>query len=71
MEKLKRLKLVPIVLSHNASHIFKLFEIKIAAIEPALGIELFILEAPKVEELSPVQEKLWEGNCGLDDTKFC
>ena len=46
--------------SYNSKHLFKLFEIKIETIEPALGIELFILEAPKVEDLSPVQEKLWE-----------
>jgi protein ImuB len=54
--------------THNASHIFKLFEFKIAGIEPAEGIELFILEALKVEELSPVQETLWNSNGGLDDT---
>ena len=56
--------------SHNVRHLFKLFELKIQTIEPALGIELFILEAPEVEELSPMQEKLWEGTCGLHDTTF-
>jgi protein ImuB len=53
--------------SHNTHHIFKLFEIKLGSIEPALGIELFMLEASKVEDVSPVQEKLWENNGGLDD----
>ena len=53
--------------SSNSKHLFKLFEDKIATIEPALGIELFILEAPIVEELSPVQEKLFQCNAGLDD----
>ncbi len=53
--------------SSNSKHLFKLFEIKIATIEPALGIELFILEAPKVEDLSPSQEKLWNSSDGLDD----
>ena len=53
--------------SCNSKHLFKLFEDKIATIEPALGIELFILEAPIVEELSPVQEKLFQINAGLDD----
>lgn len=53
--------------SCNSRHLFRLFEDKIATIEPALGIELFILEAPIVEELSPVQEKLFESNDGLDD----
>ena len=53
--------------SHNTLHIFKLFENKLGAIEPALGIELFTLEASKVEDASPVQEKLWENKGGLDD----
>jgi protein ImuB len=53
--------------SHNTRHIFKLFEIKLISIEPAPGIELFTLEASKVEDASPVQEKLWETNGGLDD----
>jgi len=53
--------------SHNIGHLFKLFELKIATIEPALGIELFILDAPKVEEVSPMQEALWAGKPGLDD----
>ena len=53
--------------SCNSKHLFKLFENKISSIEPALGIELFTLEASKVEDASPVQEKLWENNSGLDD----
>ncbi|HTE27707.1 Y-family DNA polymerase [Flavitalea sp.] len=52
--------------SVSTRHLFKLFEIKLQTIEPALGIELFILEAPKVEELIPIQERLWEGSCGLE-----
>ena len=43
--------------SHNVNHLFKLFEIKLPTIEPALGIELFVLEAPKVEDHFPLQEK--------------
>lgn len=53
--------------SHQAGHLFNLFELKIPTIEPALGIELFILEAPKVEDASPVQEALWVGKPGLGD----
>ncbi|HET9824094.1 MAG TPA: DNA polymerase Y family protein [Chitinophagaceae bacterium] len=53
--------------THNTKHIFKLFEIKLPTIEPALGIELFTLEAPKVEDVSPSQEKLWDKTCGLDN----
>ena len=53
--------------SYNSLHLFKLFEIRLSTIEPALGIELFILEAQKVEDVSPFQEKLWETSCGLDN----
>lgn len=53
--------------SHNTRHLFKLFELKLPTIEPALGIELFILEAHKVEDVSAVQEKLWDRAGGLDD----
>ncbi len=54
--------------SCNAAHLFRLFELQISKIEPALGIELFLLEAPKVEDIDPVQEKLWSANPGLQDT---
>lgn len=53
--------------SSNASHLFKLFEIKLSTIEPDLGIELFIVEASKVEDHSPLQESLWNNTCGLDN----
>ncbi|MFI5132163.1 MAG: DNA polymerase Y family protein, partial [Chitinophagales bacterium] len=53
--------------THNVSHIFKLFEIKISSIEPGLGIELFVLDAPTVEDVKHLQEKLWETTGGLDD----
>jgi len=54
--------------SHSVSHLFKLFELQVSKIEPALGIELFLLEAPKVEDVDVLQEKLWTGNPGLQDT---
>jgi protein ImuB len=53
--------------SHAVQHLFKLFELKIVAIEPALGIELFTLEAGKVEDVPHLQEALWAGNSRLDD----
>jgi protein ImuB len=56
--------------SHSVKHLFKLFEIKLSAIEPALGIELFVLEAPTVEDHYPQQEKMWEGSGGLDDIRL-
>ncbi|MDB5145929.1 MAG: polymerase [Mucilaginibacter sp.] len=54
--------------SYSISHLFKLFGLQVGKLEPALGIELFLLEAPKVEDIDPVQEKLWAGNPGLQDT---
>ncbi len=56
--------------SHHVSHLFKLFEFKLSSIEPALGIELFILVAQKVEDYLPAQEKMWEGSSGLDDVRL-
>jgi len=56
--------------SHNADHLFKLFEIKIPTIEPALGIELFVLEAVKVDDVFAMQENIWESSCGLENTKI-
>jgi protein ImuB len=55
--------------SHNTKHLFKLFAEKIPNIEPDLGIELFILEAPKVEDLLPGQATIWGGSCTLEDTR--
>lgn len=45
--------------SRNVEHLFKLFALKIVTIEPDLGIELFIIEAPVVEDLTAAQETLW------------
>jgi protein ImuB len=36
--------------SFNVTHLFQLFAEKIPQLEPGLGIELFTLEAPKVDE---------------------
>jgi protein ImuB len=56
--------------SRNTAHLFKLFELKLGNIEPDLGIELFILEAPTVEEVFPLQENLWKANGGLDNIEL-
>ncbi|MCW3464941.1 Y-family DNA polymerase [Chitinophaga nivalis] len=49
----------------NQEHLFRLFELKIETIEPDLGIELFVLEAPVVEGLTTQQERLWDlDTCG-------
>ena len=54
--------------SNNVQHLCKLFALQINKIEPALGIELFLLEATKVEDIDPLQEKLWTGKPGLQDS---
>jgi protein ImuB len=54
--------------SHSVSHLLKLFGLQIARIEPALGIELFVLEASKVEDMEAVQEQIWAVDRGLADT---
>lgn len=53
--------------THSVSHLLKLFQLKIDQIRPALGIELFVLEVPKVDDVLPGQEALWTGKPGLDD----
>jgi protein ImuB len=52
--------------SNSKDHLFNLFELKIPTIAPGLGIELFVMEASKVEELVPPQESLWVGDSGLN-----
>lgn len=53
--------------SQHAAHLFKLFELKIPSIRPGLGMELFTLEAQKVEDILQEQESLWMSETwGLD-----
>lgn len=56
--------------SHHIKHLFKLFELKLPTLEPGPGIELFVLEAPKVEDHIAGQEKLWEDAGGLEDMRL-
>jgi protein ImuB len=53
--------------SNNVNHLFHLFQMKVSTIEPDLGIELFLLEATKVEDYVPAQEEFWKENSGLND----
>jgi protein ImuB len=53
--------------SSVVKHLFQLFEDKLTAIEPDLGIELFILEAGKVEDQNIQQQQLWQRHGGLDN----
>jgi len=53
--------------SNHLKHLFKLFQLKIDQIKPALGIELFVLDATKVDDVEAPQEEMWSANPGLDD----
>jgi protein ImuB len=68
--KIEQVAIATIRPSSNVNHLSKLFEEKIQTIEPDLGIELFVLEAPKVEDHAASQEKLWESRGGLDDMRL-
>ena len=54
----------------NSKHLFKLFELKLSAIEPAFGIELFTLEAKKTEDIVSSQSTLWQQTAGLHHTEL-
>lgn len=68
--KIVQIEIGTIRASHHADHLFRLFEIKIPSIEPGFGIELFVLNAAKVEDHSPIQEKIWNNSIGLRDEKI-
>ncbi|HET7897050.1 MAG TPA: DNA polymerase Y family protein, partial [Flavisolibacter sp.] len=55
--------------SHNEAHLFQLFSLKLSTIKPGAGIELFLLEATRVEEYQPLQEQLWTAKGGIRDFK--
>jgi len=56
--------------SHHVRHLFRLLAMKIATIEPGLGIELFVLQAPKTETHMATQEKMWSDSGGLEDMRL-
>lgn len=56
--------------SNHEEHIFKLFQTKLQTIEPALGIELFTLDALKVEDHMPKAVNLWEKSGNLEDIRI-
>ena len=56
--------------SHSVSHLLRLFKLQIDKLEPALGIELFMMEALRTEEMDVVQEQLWAEAKGLGDTSL-
>ncbi|MCF2489437.1 DNA polymerase Y family protein [Dyadobacter sp. CY347] len=56
--------------SFHVMHLFKLFELKISTIRPGMGIELFVLEAPVTEDVTEVQEKLWNTEAGSENVNL-
>jgi protein ImuB len=54
--------------SRNAAHLFSLFELKIETIEPALGIEVFTIDATIVEDAVGKQDVLWNFTEGGNGT---
>ena len=54
--------------SRNVEHLFKLFELKITTIAPALGIEVFTIDATIVEDISSKQDTLWDFTEGGNGT---
>jgi len=65
--KIEEIKIETNRASWHVNHLFKLFEINLSTIEPDLGIELFILEAPIVEDVSSIQETMWNRSSGLEN----
>jgi protein ImuB len=55
--------------SNHARHLFRLFELKVGSIEPALGIELFVLQAGRVANHAPAQEEIWK-DAGINDRRL-
>lgn len=53
--------------SAHVPHLASLFAQKIPQIEPALGIELFVMEALSVDVAPSSQELLWRDDLGLED----
>jgi protein ImuB len=56
--------------SCSVEHLFRLFELRISTITPALGMELFVLEAPVVEDIPLEQDTLWAASGSNEDKKI-
>jgi protein ImuB len=66
--KTQQIDIVTNSASHHVKHLFKLFELKIKTIAPGFGIELFIIEAPEVEDITATQETMWDTTGGFENT---
>ncbi|HSB94050.1 MAG TPA: DNA polymerase Y family protein [Flavitalea sp.] len=56
--------------SSNARYLFKLFELKLSALQPGFGIDVFIIDVLVFDELLPAQESLWINSEGLQDVSI-
>ncbi len=63
---LQQIEISTVYPSRNTIHLFKLFEHKISTLEPALGFELFLLEALKVEVVTDEQAAIWNATIQSD-----
>jgi protein ImuB len=64
--KIEQVSIGTNTVTNDVGHLFKLFELKISEIRPALGIELFVLEANQIENVPFHQERLWDGSAGFE-----
>lgn len=53
--------------SHRSTHLFNLFALKLDKVAPGLGIELFVLDAHKIESVDDKQADLWAAMPGADN----
>jgi protein ImuB len=65
--KMQTLQISTNMATHNATHIFKLFEICLNKFEPGPGVELFSLQVQKLDDVIAAQEELWTSGKGLED----
>lgn len=63
---MQQLEIGTVYPSRNPKHVFKLFEHKIATLEPALGFEVFAFEALKTERITEEQHAFWNNSVQND-----
>ncbi len=65
--KTEKIEVGTVRATNNEKHLFKLFELKLETIEPALGIDVFILTAEKVEDVTVTQGQFWDKGSGISN----
>lgn len=53
--------------TYDLAHLFKLFELRLSDIKPGMGIELFVLQIPKIDKVDIKQQAIWKGKINVDD----